>query len=211
MQKSVDLTCGGFVEALSSKAPVPGGGGAAALAGALGCALGNMVGSLTVGKPKYAAVEEEMLSLNARSRQLQERLLDLVARDAEAFEPLAAAYGMPTETEEQRSHKRQVMAVCLTECCQVPLDIMEACGQAIELCGEYAAKGSRMALSDAGCGAAIAKGALQAASLNVFINTRSMEDRDGARVFEDRAQQLLDLYAAQADDILKAVTDELRS
>ena len=97
--------CNEFVEVLASKAPVPGGGGASALVGAVGTALGNMVGSLTVGKKKYADVEEEMYQLKAKADQLQADLLRLIERDAEVFEPLAKAYGMPRETEEEKAEK----------------------------------------------------------------------------------------------------------
>lgn len=196
---------------LASKEPAPGGGGASALVGALACALGNMVGSLTVGKPRYAEVEEEVLALNARSAQLQEQLLGLVARDAEVFVPLSAAYGLPKETEEQRAHKQQVMEGCLVECCEVPLQIMECCVKVVELCGEYALKGSRLALSDAGCGAAIARGALQAASLNVFVNTRLMQDRAKAAELDERAQQLLNRGTEQADKVVAEVEAQLRA
>ena len=96
-------TCTEFLDALASKAPVPGGGGASALVGAVGVALGNMVGNLTVGKKKYASVEADVIALNQKAGALRRRLADLVAADAEAFEPLSRAYGLPRETEEQRA------------------------------------------------------------------------------------------------------------
>ena len=102
-------TCTEFVEVLASKAPVPGGGGASALVGAVGTALGNMVGSLTVGKKKYADVEDEMWELKAKCDQLQKDFLRLIERDAEVFEPLSKAYGMPKETEEEKAEKARVM------------------------------------------------------------------------------------------------------
>ena len=98
-------TCTEFVEVLASKAPVPGGGGASALVAAVGTALGNMVGSLTVGKKKYADVEDEMWELKAKCDQLQKDFLRLIERDAEVFEPLSKAYGMPRETEEEKAEK----------------------------------------------------------------------------------------------------------
>ena len=91
-------TCTEFVEVLASKAPVPGGVGASALVGAVGTALGNMVGSLTVGKKKYADVEADIIALKEKATALQADFLRLVEADAEAFEPLAKAYGMPTST-----------------------------------------------------------------------------------------------------------------
>ena len=118
------LSCEDFLIRLASKAPAPGGGGAAALVGAAGVALGNMVGNLTTGKKKYAAVEEEILVLNARAEALRKRLEALVQADADAFTPLAAAYGLPRETPEQQARKAAVLAEALDGACAVPLDIM---------------------------------------------------------------------------------------
>ena len=174
------VPCNEFVEVLGSKAPVPGGGGASALVGAVGTALGNMVGALTVGKKKYADVEEEMKELMAKATTLQDELLHLIERDAEVFEPLSKAYGMPRETEEEKAEKARVMEIVLKDACSVPMEIMEKCCEAIDLIVEFAAKGSALAISDAGVGAAFCKAALQGASLNVYINTKSMKNREYA-------------------------------
>lgn len=202
-------TCEGFVEALSSKEPVPGGGGASALVAAIGTALGNMVASLTIGKAKYENVEKEMAELQGRARALQEELLSLVDADAECFLPLAQAYRMPKDTPEQLEEKTRVMEAALEGACQVPLSIMEACCHSIELMQAFADKGAAIALSDAGCGAILCKGALQAASLNVLINTKSMTDREKAEKYNTRCQQLLDEYTCRADAIFFAVQRRL--
>ena len=123
------VPCNEFVEVLGSKAPVPGGGGASALVGAVGTALGNMVGALTVGKKKYADVEEEMKELMAKATTLQDELLHLIERDAEVFEPLSKAYGMPRETEEEKAEKARVMEIVLKDACSVPMEIMEKCSR----------------------------------------------------------------------------------
>ena len=104
-----NIGCDEFVEVLASKAPVPGGGGASALVGAVGTALGNMVGSLTVGKKKYADVEAEMIELKAKADKLQAELLELIQKDADLFEPLSKVYGMPKDTPEQIAKKAEVM------------------------------------------------------------------------------------------------------
>ena len=168
--------CDEFVEVLASKAPVPGGGGASALVGAIGTALGNMVGSLTVGKKKYADVEEEMYELKGKADALQKELLHLIERDAEVFEPLSKAYGMPRNTEEEKAEKARVMEIVLKDACSVPMEIMERCCEAIDLIEVFAEKGSTLAISDAGVGATFCKAALEGASLNVFINTKSMKN-----------------------------------
>lgn len=174
------LKCTEFVEVLASKAPVPGGGGASALVGAIGTALCNMVGSLTVGKKKYAAVEAEISGLMEKATELQNALLELIEKDAEVFEPLSRAYGLPKETEEERAEKARVMEGCLRDACSVPMDIMRRCCEVIDLIGVFAEKGSVLAVSDAGVAAACCKGALKGASLNVYINTKSMKNREYA-------------------------------
>lgn len=204
-------SCENYVKVLASKAPVPGGGGTSALVGALGTALGNMVGSLTVGKKKYADVEEEMWELKGKSDLLQSKFLSLIQRDAEVFEPLAAAYGLPKETEEQRTYKEQVMEIALKEACSVPMEIMEACCEALKLIGIFAQKGSRLAVSDAGVGAAFCKAALQGASLNVYINTKSMKDRQCAEEWNRRCDDMLEEYGRLADEILQTVLAGLRN
>jgi len=205
-----DKSCREFIAELASKAPVPGGGGASALVGAIGTALGNMVGSLTVGKKKYADVEGEIIALMEKANKLMDELMKLVDRDAEVFEPLSKAYGMPKDTEEQRAEKDRVMEKCLRDACSVPLEIMEKCCEAIELQKEFAAKGSALAISDAGVGVAFCKAALLGASLNVFINTNSMKDRDYAEKLNARATEMLDKYTAIADDVFNGVYNRLK-
>lgn len=198
-------SCEDFVQVLSSKEPVPGGGGASALVGAVGTALGGMVGSLTVGKKKYKDVEGDIRGMMEESRQLQSHLLELVQQDAEAFAPLAKAYGMPKETAAQQEEKAKVLEAALKEACRVPLEIMEKCCQGIELCGAFADKGSVMAVSDAGAGASFCRAALQSASLNVYINTKSMKDRTYAEEINEKAGGMLDHYMKKADNILEQV------
>ena len=201
---AVDFTqnsCREFIEVLASNAPVPGGGGAAALVGAIGTALGNMVGSLTVGKKKYADVEAEIIALKAKCDDLQKQLLDQVPADAEGFEPLAKAYGIPKDD----PNRDKVLEEATIVACRVPMKIMSLCCEAIEAIAVFAEKGSRLAVSDAGCGAVCCKAALQAASLNVFINTKSLKNREAAEKLNAEANGMLDRYCAMADDIFTAV------
>lgn len=202
--------CDEFVEVLASKAPVPGGGGASALVAAVGTALGNMVGSLTVGKKKYADVEEEMYALKEKATSLQADFLRLIDRDAEVFEPLSKAYGMPRETEEEKAEKARVMAIVLKDACAVPMEIMEKCCEAIDVIEEFAAKGSALAISDAGVGVVFCKAALLGASLNVFINTKSMADKEYAASLNEKADKMIADYSKKADEIFAAVNARLR-
>ena len=203
-------SCEDFVEVLSTKAPVPGGGGASALVGALGTALGNMVGSLTVGKKKYADVEEDIIALKGKADVLQKELLHLVEEDARVFEPLSKAYGMPKDTEEKKAEKARVMEIVLKDACSVPMEIMRKCCESIDLIEEFAAKGSIIALSDAGVGAAFCKAALLGASLNVFINTKSMTDREYAEQLNDEANEMIRVYSVKADEVFNSVNERLK-
>lgn len=200
----MDMTnesCRKFVEVLASSAPTPGGGGAAALVGAVGTALGNMVGSLTVGKKKYADVEGEILELKAKCDRLQTELLDLVKKDAEGFEPLAKAYGIPKDD----PNRAEILEKATVEACKVPMEIMEKCCEALDYIKIFAEKGSRLAVSDAGCGAVCCKAALQAASLNVFINTKGLKDRSVAEELNRQANVMLNKYCALAEEIFADV------
>jgi Methenyl tetrahydrofolate cyclohydrolase len=205
-----ELTVNKFIEELSGNAPVPGGGGASALVGAAGIALGDMVGQLTVGKKKYADVEDEVRQLMKKAVKLQNELLALVEKDAEVFAPLAKAYGMPKDTEEQKAEKAAVMAEALANACSAPMEIMHKCCEAIDLEAEFAAKGSALAISDAGVGVIFCKAALQGAVLNVYINTNSMADKELAARLNDEADQMLREYTIKADEVYASVYSRLR-
>ena len=200
----MDMTmanCREFVSVLASDAPAPGGGGAAALVGAIGTALGNMVGSLTVGKKKYADVQDEIIALKAKCDELQKQLLDQVEADEINFLPLAKAYGIPKDD----PNRDAVMEEATLIACSTPIKIMELCCQAIDCIKVFAEKGSRLAVSDAGCGAVVCKAALQAASLNVFINTKTLKNRDKAEDLNRHANVMLNTYGQLADEIFKDV------
>ena len=200
----MDMTmesCRTFVEVLASNAPAPGGGGAAALVGAIGTALGNMVGSLTVGKKKYAEVEEEIIALKAKCDELQKQLLDQVEADEVNFLPLAKAYGIPKDDPD----RDRIMEEATIIACSTPMKIMELCCEAIDCIAVFAEKGSRLAVSDAGCGAVCCKAALQAASLNVFINTKTLKNRDVAEDMNRHANVMLNKYGQLADEIFNTV------
>ena len=198
-------TCRDFVTALASNAPVPGGGGAAAVVGAIGTALGNMVGSLTVGKKKYADVEAEIVALKTKCDALQTALLDQVAADAEGFEPLARAYGIPKDDPARAG----VLEAATRAACVAPMRIMALCAEAIEAVAVFAEKGSRLAVSDAGCAAACCKAALLSASLNVYINTRTLADREAAGALNAEADALVEKYGAMADAVFASVRARL--
>ncbi len=206
MMRFEDKKINEFTEVLASKEPVPGGGGASALVGAIGMALGNMVGSLTTGKKKYADVEEDIQALMAEGESLRIEFLSMMDKDAEAFAPLAKAYGIPKDD----PSREEVMESALDVACQAPMDIMRTVCKALDIIEGFAAKGSALAISDAGVGAVCCKAALQGASLNVFINTKSMKDRAKAEALEAEANEMLDKYCKLADEIYAVVVERIK-
>lgn len=201
---------GNWVGALASVAPVPGGGGASALGGALAAALGQMVANLTVGKKKYADVEEKMQQTLFELNALQTELFALADRDAEVFAPLAASYRMPTETEMQRAEKERVMEKNLLAATLVPIEIMEKTSEVLGMLGMLEEKGSRMAVSDVGVAVQFARAALNGAVMNVYINTHSMKDREKAEELNSRADKLIETGIKQADGIYGKVLAKLK-
>lgn len=186
-----------FTELLASPAPVPGGGGASALVGAVGIALGDMVGELTVGKKKYADVEEEIRALMAKAQDLRQRFLRCIEKDAQAFEPLSRAYGIPKDD----PTRDEVMERCLHEAASAPLEIFDLCCEAMELQKEFAEKGSKIVISDAATGAALCCGALYGAAVNVKVNTKLMKDRAHAEAINAHIDERLDRYREMAEEI----------
>ncbi len=199
-----------FLEQLSSGAPVPGGGGASAAVGAFGAALGLMVANLTVGRKKYAAVEEEILAVRARLEGLRDALAALVDRDAQAFEPLSRAYGLPRNTEEEKRQRDEVMEEALETASTVPLEIMETVLQSMDLLGILGEKGSALARSDAGVGILFAQAALEGASLNVFINTKMMKDRDKAEQLSEKARAMICAGREKKERVYNLVLDSIQ-
>ena len=184
-----------FTALLGSKAAAPGGGGASALAGALGAALGAMVGNLTLGKPKYAAVEAELSDLTARARALSKRLIALVDEDARAFAPLSRAYSLPKDAPD----REDIMEACLRKAADVPLEILRCCCEGIELCEEFGKKGSVMAISDAATGAVLCWGAMYGAAVNVKVNTKLMKRRDYADEINREVDRRMAKYWPRAE------------
>lgn len=198
---TAEQTCQGFLDALASKAPVPGGGGASALVGALGAALCTMVGNYTVGKKKYADVEEDVKALMAKAEDIRARLLALVDADAEAFEPLSKAYAIPKDDPSREA----VMEKCLQDAAATPMAILRLSCEAIDLHREMLDKGSVIMLSDVGTGVIFCQSALYGAALNVRVNTKSMADRAFAQAMDEEVDALVEKYSVIARQVYDAV------
>ena len=199
-----------FLDVLSSKEPVPGGGGASALAGALGNALGQMVANLTIGKKKYALVEDEIKELAERMKGIQGQFTALADQDAKVFAPLAKCYSLPSGTEEEKAYKAEVMEARLLDASLVPMEIMEKAWEMLEIMDILADKGSRMAVSDVGVGVQFIRTALLGAVMNVYINTKSMKNREKAGEMNEKAERLIKEGTEAADRIYQKVLEQLR-
>lgn len=205
-ERLTDKTCSAFADVLAAKEPVPGGGGAAALVGALGVALCSMVGNFTTGKKTYAAVEDDVQRMLAEAEGVRQRLIELVEEDAEAFYPLSQAYAIPRDD----PSRADVLEVATKDACAAPLEMMRQICRAIELLEEMGEKGSRMLVSDVGCGALLCRAALEAASMNVFVNTKTLRDRVFAEQLEAECDAMLGAYIPRAETCAASVMARIR-
>ncbi len=179
-----------FTEMIASNSPTPGGGGASALVAAIGIALGDMVGEFTVGKKKYADVEEDIKALMERAQKLRVELLELVEKDAELFEPLSKAYAIPKDD----PTKDEVMEACLKDAASVPLKIFDLSCESIEILEEFGKKGSKIIISDAATGVVFSWAAMYGAAVNVKVNTKSMKDREYAEAINKHVDSAMQKY-----------------
>jgi len=198
-----------FLDELASSAPAPGGGSVAALSGALGAALVSMVCSLTVGKKKYADVQEDIKALLAQSEALRKELVELLEADVKVYTEVSRAMKMPRATEEEKAARTAAMQRALKAATDVPMQVAEACVEVMELCRPAAEKGNVNAVSDAGVAVLMAEAGLRSAALNILINLAWIKDE--AFVAENRAKldALLEGKPAMRDEVYQVVVDKL--
>ena len=187
---SEGVTLGGFLDEVQSGSPTPGGGTVAALAGALAAALIGMVANLTVGKKKYAAVQDEMNAAREDALQLRARLVGLMRRDSQAFDRVLLAVRMPQATPEEAEEKDRALVEATWEATRVPLETAEIAAKAAELAARMVAKGNANAASDAATACALARAAVDSALWNVQINLQNLPDGADKRVVRERAHEL---------------------
>lgn len=202
-------TCVEFVEVLASKAAVPGGGGAAALVGSIGMALGSMVCNLTIGKKKYAEYEESVKEILAKAGKIEEKLLNMIDEDAENFLPLSKAYGLPTSTEEEKKIKEGTMENALKVACEVPINIVRVCYDAIKLHEDLVDKGSKLAISDVGVGVQCLRAAILSGQLNVVININSIKDQEYVNKVKTEVDSLVEEGVKICDEVYAKVEKAL--
>jgi glutamate formiminotransferase/formiminotetrahydrofolate cyclodeaminase len=196
---------GGFVASVAAPTPAPGGGTVAALAGALGAALAQMVAGLTIGKKKYAAVESEMKEIALQASALVNELTSLMKRDADAYTAVMAAYKLPGEKETDAATKKQAVTSALLGAAEVPLETARACVRVLEVAAAVAARGNTNAVSDAGVAALLAEAACRGAVYNVRINVSALEDKSkGAKLVEE-CKRLLSLASERVNAVTTMV------
>ncbi|MCI9258657.1 MULTISPECIES: cyclodeaminase/cyclohydrolase family protein [Romboutsia] len=207
--KISEKTCIEFVNVLASKSAVPGGGGAAALVGAIGMALGSMVCNLTIGKKKYAEYEESVNEILVKAREIEKKLLSMIDKDAKNFLPLSKAYGLPNSTEEEKKIKEDIMENALKVACEVPIDIVRVCFDAIKLHEDLVDKGSKLAISDVGVGVQCLRAAILSGQLNVVININSIKDMEYVEAIRKEVNSLVEEGVKICDEVYAKVEKAL--
>ena len=203
------ITCEEFAQKLASKEPVPGGGGVAALVGSLGAALGSMVGNYSIGKKKFLGMEDKHQEIIDKSCDLMNKLLELIDEDAENFEPLSKAYGMPKDTPEQAAEKEKVLQSCLKVAAGGPIKMVEYIYEAIKLQEELVDISTKIIISDVGCGVQFLKAALYSANLNVTVNLNSINDEEYVKEVSNRMAKLVAEGSVICDKVYAKVVDVL--
>ncbi|MDO4666734.1 MAG: cyclodeaminase/cyclohydrolase family protein [Streptococcus sp.] len=201
----VDLSLTEFARVLGSDTPAPGGGSAAALSAANGISLTKMVCELTLGKKKYADVQEEISQIHKDSSRLQETLLVAIDKDTEAFNLVSAVFDMPKETEEEKEKRRQAMQAALKEATKSPFSMMEEIVSALKITQKAVGRSNINAASDLGVAALNLKAGLQGAWLNVLINLSGIKDQTFVSDYRNAGQNLLDYGNRLADDIYQEI------
>lgn len=194
-----------FTNELSSKAPVPGGGGASALMGAIASSLCSMVANLTTGKKKYAEYQPDIDRILAGVECLTSDILELINKDAEAFEPLSQAYSIPKEQED----RDELLEKALRVASEAPFEIVQKMSEVTKLIEELAIKGSKLAISDVGVAACACSAAVKGASMNVYINTKLMKDREYAKQMNVKTEAVVNDVCTRCDAAYQKVLSGL--
>lgn len=197
-----DLTVEGFADITASDAPAPGGGSVSAMAGAMGAALAAMVANLTIGKKKYAAVEEEMKTLAAKATDIKKRLIEGIDKDASSFNLYMDALGMPKDTEEQKEARKAKMQEGLKAAAKVPMECAETVAEIFPIAKAVVENGNTNAVTDGLIAAMMARTAVIGAVLNVRINLGSIQDDDFVTEYAAKCLELEKLAVLQEREIL---------
>ncbi|MCL2452929.1 MAG: cyclodeaminase/cyclohydrolase family protein [Alphaproteobacteria bacterium] len=196
-----------FLDDLASERPTPGGGGAAAVLGAIGAALVSMVANLTIGKKNYEAVTEEVKSINAKAEALRVKLTEAIEEDVTAFNAVMGAYGLPRASDDEKAKRTEAIQVALREATLAPLKAVKSCFEVIHIAEAIAGKGNLNVISDAGVAVLAAHAGLRSAALNVFINAKAIKDRD----FAEKQIAEVNALLAEANTLTESVYQTVRA
>jgi formiminotetrahydrofolate cyclodeaminase len=200
-----------FLDDLASERPTPGGGGAAAVSGAIGAALVSMVANLTIGKKNYEAVWQDLEAVNAKAVALRAELIRAIDEDVVAFNAVMGAYGLPRATDEEKAKRAAAIQAALKDATIAPLRAVKACFEVIRLSAAAAEKGNLNVISDAGVAVLSASAGLRSAALNVFINAKAIKDRDFAEKQIAEVNALLAQAAATTEAVYQTVRTKIGS
>ncbi|WP_159727897.1 methenyltetrahydrofolate cyclohydrolase [Methylosinus sp. Ce-a6] len=206
-----DETIGKFLDDLASERPTPGGGGAAAVMGAIGAALVSMVANLTIGKKNYEAVEEDLKAARAEAERVRAELTAAIEEDVVAFNSVMGAYGLPRATDEEKAARTAAIQAALKDATLAPLRAVNACFEVIRLSQAAADKGNLNVISDAGVAVLAANAGLRSAALNVYINAKAIKDREFAESRIAEVESLLAAAAEKTEAVYKVVRDKIGS
>lgn len=198
-----------YFNELSSSSPTPGGGNVAAMCGALASSLGMMVCNLTIGKKKYAEVEEEMISLRDKLENYQKKFFVLGAKDNEAFDKVMNAFKLPKETDEEKLLRASKIEEATIGAAEVPSDVMQACNEILPMIKTVIEKGNRNSLSDAGVAVSLIATAAESAYLNVMINCSSLSNQTIANEIKKRADIRMDEISHTSEYLVERVVKEV--
>jgi glutamate formiminotransferase/formiminotetrahydrofolate cyclodeaminase len=198
-----------FLDRLAGSSPTPGGGSVAALAGALGAALVSMVAALTIGKKKYADVEEAIKETRKSSESLRSKLTRLIERDVEAFDAVMRAFKLPRGNEAEERARATAVEKALIDASQVPLETVERALEVLDLARHAAQVGNVNAVSDAGVAAYMCEAAARSAALNVRINAKGLTNEEARRDLTDRVERLLESVRRKTSEIEAIVGNKL--
>jgi len=208
---TLNTKMGEFLDNLASAQPTPGGGGAAALSGAMGAALNSMVCNLTIGKKKYQDVSEEMKTVLEHSENIRQRFSELIDEDAKAFDSLMNAFRLPKETDEEKKVRSDSIQECTKTAALVPLEMIKLCVKLVPYINIGAEKGNINVVSDAGVAMLCIGSAAQSAALNVNINLMGISDRKWAKDIFDDMNNMLSQIRLGNEVILKTVAEKMGS
>jgi methenyltetrahydrofolate cyclohydrolase len=200
-----------YLEELSSNSPTPGGGNVSALSGSLACNLGIMVCNLTIGKKKYADVEEEMKAIKSNLERLNDLFLELALKDNLAFNKVMEAYKLPKESDDQKRLRSEKIEKATLAAAVVPAEVITTARKALPYIQKAAEKGNQNSVSDAGVALSLLSTAAEGAFLNVVINCTSLANKTVGREFMKKSEIIYDEIKNMSSSLIAIIKSRLNN